>query len=111
MASEHYDFTATLAELDAGLFLLKLSRAVAESALAVAEHGDKGRKAVIKIELTLERIGDSRQLELTHKLAYSKPTRRGKTAEEDITVTPLYVTRKGELAITPDTQLPLFSTE
>jgi len=108
MSTKTPDFTDTLNELDAGLFSAKVSAAVAEAALATVEHGDKGKSARITIELTMKRIGDSSQIDLTHKLSYSRPTKRGKASEEDTTSTPLFVGRHGALGIAPEHQMQLF---
>lgn len=103
------DFISVLqADLDAGLFSAKISRAISDAALAVVEHGEKGRKAKVTIELTLARIGESHQIDLTHKISSSRPTRRGKVAEEDSTSTPMYVGPHGALSIAPAAQMRLF---
>lgn len=103
-----FDFSETLTELDAGLFVSKLSHAIAECALGVVEHGRKGK---VKIEFTLQRIGDSHQIQLQHALSYRAPTRRGSRTEEDQTSTPLHVGKGGALTIMPDTQSSLFTQD
>lgn len=96
-----YDFTEILAELDAGVFSAKTSRAMQAVALGAVEHG---RKGVVTLQFTMERIGDSSQLNVTHKLSYQKPTLRGRATEEDATSTPLHVGRNGALTIMPANQ-------
>lgn len=97
-----YDFTETLQDLDAGVFVQKLSRAVQEAAEATVYQGDNNKKGKVTVELTMKRIEGSQQLALEHKLIYEKPTRRGKSREEDSTSTALYVGQRGRLSIMPD---------
>lgn len=104
-----YDFTSTLADLDAGVFLQKISKAVRDTAVGVVAHGDKGRKGKVVIELSMQRIGESAQVALAHKLHFERPTKRGKSVEEDTTETALYVGRGGALSIVPETQGKLFN--
>ena len=99
------DFIETLNELDAGIITSKLSRVVADVALGVVEHGKKGK---IVLTLDLDRIGETAQLTVAHKINYVKPTFRGKATEEETTATPMYVNKNGYLSIAPDTQLDLF---
>lgn len=106
--NSNYDFTTTLADLDAGVFAQKLSRAVRETALAVAENGEKGRNGTVTIKLTMTRIGESSQLNVAHSLSYVRPTHRGKKAEDDTTSTVLHVGRGGTLSIIPDSQTDMF---
>lgn len=105
--SKPQDFVETINDLDAGVFAEKINRGMSEAALAAVYHGDKGKKAKVTLEFTLERIGDSRQLQITHKITKSVPTPRGRASEDDATSTALYVGRSGALTITPDTQLDM----
>lgn len=98
-----YDFSQTLPDLDAGVFLQKVSRAFQDAALAAASHPGSA-KGVVKLEFTLTRIGDSRQLNVEHKVANVVPHKRGKSTDEDTTSTALYVNARGALSIIPDTQ-------
>ena len=101
-----HDFTTTtLQELDAGLFASKVNHALAQCALGVVEHGRKGE---VVITLKMQRIGESHQIQLEHKLAFKAPTRRGRRTEEDTTATPLHVNKGGALTVMPDTQGVLF---
>jgi len=103
-----YKITETLEELDAGIFVQKFSRATRDVALGVVEHGKKGK---VTIELTMDRVGDSSQIEIAHKLSYAKPTKRGKATEDDTTNTAIYVNRAGILTITPPSQADMFKDE
>ncbi len=108
MSEQQYDFGETLGDLDAGVFLNKVSQAVKDVALGVVAHGDGKRKGKVTIELTIARIGESMQVEMAHKLAYDRPTKRGKQSEEDTTTTALYVKPQGGLSIMPNDQVDAF---
>lgn len=100
-------FVPLYEELDAGIFDRKVSHAIAQTALAVVNAGEKTKKGRITIELEIERIGEGAQVNMTHTLTYVRPTLRGKTQETDKTQTLLYVSKGGKMTITPDTQLDL----
>lgn len=92
-------FTEVLGELDAGLFADKLTHAVSDVALGVLTNNKVGK---IVVELTLKKAdNDSDQVQVTHKMKYDKPTKRGKLLEEETTVTPMYVGRGGRLSVLP----------
>jgi hypothetical protein len=82
--------------LDAGVFRQKVSKAFSDVALGVAIHGKKGR---VLLTFDFDRIGESTQVEMTHKVAFSKPTEHGKVGEENITSTPLHVGVGGTLTV------------
>lgn len=103
-----FDAIEMLGDLDAGVFMQKVSHALRTVALAVCEHDRKGK---VVFELELDKMGDSRQVILSHTLKLLKPTRRGKASEEDTTNTPMYVGAKGELSIMPFKQGDLFKNE
>jgi len=89
-----------LGELDAGIFENKLAIALSEVALGVLNHDKKG---TVKIEFSLDKMdSDSPSVSIQHKLSYVKPTKRGKSAEEDTTATPMYVHKGGALCATPE---------
>jgi len=93
-----------LPDLDAGRFLEKLDTALGAAAKATIHNGDKGKKGQVQITLTMERIGDSNQVTLTHAIDFTMPTLRGKRGEHDATQTPLHVGQNGKLTLMPDTQ-------
>lgn len=103
-----YDFTSTLQDLDGGVFLEKLSAGVAQAAQGTVHHGEKGRKGKVIIELTFDRIAESSQVQIAHKITTTIPTPKGKVSEEDTTTTPMYVGKKGALTIAPDNQMKMF---
>ena len=96
-----YDFSETLPDLDGGVLLEKISRAVRDVATSTVAHGDKGRKGEVTLKLTFDRIGESSQVNCTHKLSYLRLTNKGKQTEENTTETQLYVNRHGALSILP----------
>lgn len=83
-----------------------LARGMADVGLGVAEHGKKGR---VTITFDMERVNDSSQVNVSHKLSYAKPTKRGKASEEDTTATTVYVGSGGKLTLMPDNQPGLFT--
>lgn len=97
-----------LGELDAGIFENKLATALSDVALGVLNHDKQG---TVKLEFTLKKMdSDNPQVQIQHKLSYVKPTKRGKSSEEDTTATPMYVHKGGALSVTPDKeQMPMFS--
>ena len=106
--SKNPNFTETLEELDAGILVSKLSNALANTALGVIQHNKKG-KVVLTIDI--DRIGESSQINVSHKISYNQPTLRGKSMEEDTTVTPMHVNKNGHLSIAPDAQIDLFKQQ
>lgn len=97
----------TLPVLDAGVFEEKLNRAIRDVAFAVVSNEDGRKKGKLTIELTLERINQTEQVNLTHKLKWDIPTPKGKRIEQNDTATALFVNRSGTLTIAPETQLDL----
>lgn len=95
------DTTAFLSELGAGAFEPKLSHLLSEVALATINTPDNKKKGKITLEFTMAQIGDNHQVTVSHKIATSIPTNRGKKTEEDTTETPFFVGRNGRLTIEP----------
>ena len=109
MSQNPYDALETLPDLDAGLFVRKLSRAMADTAMAVVSQDGRTKKGRVTITLDIERLNaDGTQVNVTHTLAYSRPTKRGKATEEDATATPMYVGGNGALTLLPFKQNDLF---
>lgn len=102
----NYDFASeTLPDLGAGVFVQKVSKALADVALGVVEHGRKGR---VTLTLELERIGESHQVNVKHTVAFRQPTLRGTRQEDDATETPMFVGRGGRLSFVPESQGDMF---
>lgn len=105
------DFVPVFEELDAGLFSRKVAAAIAETALAVVNAESAKQTGEVALEFKIARIGEGAQISMTHRLKFSRPTRRGKRSENDVTLTLLYVGKGGKLTVTPDTQIDLFKKE
>jgi len=105
---EHTNFASLILDLNGGVFEQQCSRALSDVALGVALNGKTGR---VTITFEMKRIGESSQVAVTHKLAYVKPTTRGKATEEYTTDTPLHVGRGGVLSLFPHEQTDFFGKE
>ena len=104
-----YDVMDSLPDLDAGLFVRKISRALADTALAVVNQDGKAKKGSVTLTFSLARLSDSgNQIVVEHKLAYSRPTKRGRATEQDTTETAMYVGGNGALTLMPFKQGDLF---
>lgn len=91
-----------LAELDGGHFERMLSIALSESAAAAVDHA---KKAVVTLQLSIEPIKGTHQVQIEHKLSFSRPTLEGKRSEEATRSTPMHVGKYGALSISPPNQL------
>lgn len=98
----------TLDELDAGIFLAKAEEALKQVAMGVIATGKKGQ---VTITLDLDQINDSSSVMVKHTLKYNRPTKNGKTTEENTTSTPMYSDPLGYLTISPQTQDDLFAAD
>lgn len=105
MNEQQYDFSETLADLDAGVFLQQVSAAIKEVALGVVEHDKKGK---VTLTFDLKRIGESHQVNLAHSIDFIRPTRRGVKRENAKTSTVMHVGRAGNLSIMPESQTDMF---
>lgn len=100
------DVVRFLEDLDGGVFLQKLARAISEVAGGVVDHDAKGN---IDLKFNLQRIGNSYQVNIAHTLKYTVPTMRGKISEEDTTQTPMHVNTGGLVSIFPENQHQLLT--
>jgi len=96
----------TLQEFDAGLFVQKVTEAMKMAALGAIQHKKKG---TVTLVFDLEPIGESSSVQVKHTLKYVKPTRNGKSSEENTTSTPMHVGKEGYLTISPELQDDLFN--
>lgn len=96
-----WDAAELLHELDGGVFMMKLARALQDGALAATEHG---RDAQVSMTIKLKQINEANVVNAAHKVSYKHPTRNGMTTEEDETKTALYVGQRGRLSVSPDIQ-------
>lgn len=90
-----------LADLDGGVFAQKIGRALSDVALGVVINGKAGK---VTVTFDMKQIGESSQIEMAHKIAFVKPTDKGKATEENTTKTPLHVGRGGKLTLFPEEQ-------
>jgi len=97
-----------IGEFDAGIFEAKTSAALKMVAIGVIESGKKGSVTIV---LDLDQIGDSHSVQVKHTLKFSKPTKNGKSTEENTTSTPMYVNKDGALTISPEIQADLFNAD
>jgi len=94
-----------MADLDGGVFEQKIGRALSDVALGVVNHGKVGK---VTISFDIKQIESSRQVAISHKLSYSKPTAKGKLSEENTTSTPMHVGTTGNVTIFNENQQSLF---
>ncbi|MFZ7235830.1 hypothetical protein ACLSZ3_04645 [Avibacterium gallinarum] len=61
------------------------------------------KQGEVSIKFSLKRMdSDNPQVQISHKVTYTKPTKRGKSSEEDTTATPMYVHKGGALSVSPE---------
>lgn len=106
--SKSTDITTLFNDLDAGVFVERLSAALRDTALGVVTTGKKGK---VTITLDLERQGDSSQVLCKHQIKYARPTTKGKAMEEATTSTPLHVGVGGVLSLFPESQTEMFGAD
>ena len=92
-------------DLDAGVFAEKLGAVLSDVAAGVIDQAKPGK---VQITLDFKRIGNSYQVAVSHKLAYTKPTARGKISEENSTETPMHVGSGGAMTLFPENQGAMF---
>ena len=90
-----------LSELGCGNFADKLAFTLSEAALNQIVHGQGNKKSKITIEFSFQQMGDNEQVIISHKLAKSLPTKRGKKSEEDTTETVFFVGKGGVMTVEP----------
>jgi hypothetical protein len=100
------DVQTFISDLDGGVLEKKLSEILSNVAGAVIEHGKAGKVA---LELKFTQIGNSQQVQVEHTLKYVQPTKRGKMAEDNATITPMHVGKRGALSFFPEDQGQLFT--
>lgn len=102
------NFAELIGQLNGGVFEQQVNAALSNVAANTCQHGSSGRgkprKGRLVLEFTVEQIGESSQVTLSHKLRSEAPKPRGKAIEEHTTETPLHVGRGGALSLFPDAQ-------
>jgi hypothetical protein len=102
------DFLLTLQELQGGTLPAILTRALADTAMGVAEHAQANQKGKVTLEFTIKRGKGQFTLELAHKVAFSHPTVRGKKTEEASDTTTVFLNTQGHVSVVPDQQGNIF---
>lgn len=102
------DVQTMLEDLDAGVFLEKLAHAFSAVAGNVVDTGKAGE---VTLKFSISQIGSGYQVNIKHRLTYTMPTKRGKSAEEDTTETLMHVGSKGKLSLFPENQTQLFTKQ
>lgn len=101
MAEHQTDVAELLGDLEAGVFIQRLTAAITDTALGVVATGKKGD---VTITLSLKRISTSNQVECTHTVKYRRPKNNGTVTEDATESTPLYVGVGGKLSLFPESQ-------
>jgi len=95
------DFQTLVGDLNAGVFAQQVGRALSDVASGVVDTNKKGR---VTLTFDIKRIGESAQVNITHRLQFERPTRRGKASEVTSNDTPMYVGPRGVLSLMPGSQ-------
>ena len=94
-----------ISDLNGGILERQLSTILSDVGAAVMEHGGKGK---VKIDINLERIGNTAQVKLPITLSYCCPTMTGKRSEEAESTSLMYIGRAG-LTLFPENQGQMFT--
>ncbi|EMV9185855.1 hypothetical protein AADU03_004740 [Escherichia coli] len=86
------DVADFLGSLNAGVFANQIGAALSDVGSGVVEFGKKGK---VTITLEMSRVGESNQVNISHRLDYKVPTKRGSRSEDTALDTPMYVTPEG----------------
>lgn len=107
MSKSQQNIVDVIGDLDAGVFAQKMEAALADVAAGVVQTGKTGK---VTITFELKQIATSNQVSVKHKLAYVKPTEKGKASEENTTETPMHVGPRGKLSLYPESQPDLYKS-
>lgn len=100
------DVNEFLGDLDGGVFVEKVARALSDVAAGVIAN-EKSGKATVQFDVKML-SGPTAQVSIDHKLTFIRPTPKGKVSEENTTNTPMYVGRGGKLSIFQPDQVQMF---
>ena len=101
-------FRATLDQLQGGTLEAILTRALADTAMGVAEHATGKQKGKVTLTFEIARGKGPFQLELSHKIVFAHPTVRGRKSEESADATIVFINQRGHVSVVPDGQGKLF---
>lgn len=102
------DLPTFLNDLDGGVFADKVARALSDVAAGVVDTDKKGK---LTLTFDIERIGNSYQVSIDHKLSFKVPTNRGNYSQEDTTKSALHVNTGGRLTVFPENQHQIFDRQ
>lgn len=102
------DTTDFIQSLNSGVFAQQLGRALSDVAAGVIDHGKEGQ---VTITLKLKQIAQTNQVNISHKLDFVQPTKRGKKREDTTLDTPMYVTPEGIQLFQTNPTAQLFKKE
>lgn len=108
MAKNTTNATELFAELGGGAFADQLGVALSNVAESVVITGKKGQ---VTITLDIARIGDSRQVNIAHKLAFKEPTQKGSRSEDTTSETPVFLNAGGDVSVYAQDSHSLFAKE
>ncbi len=96
------DNIQVLHDLDAGIYIKKVNAALKDAGIAAITTG---KQSQVTLTLKFDRIDDSRQVSVTHKLGTVLPHDTGKTTDEDTKKTPIHVHSTGALSVFSEDQI------
>ncbi len=98
------DIWATLAELDGGSVEAQFRHAAVAVAKAMRDIDDSKVKGRLSLDLTFDRSKGSGQILVTSRVSVTRPTEKGKTADQSDGETLVYVYSNGHMSVLPETQ-------
>lgn len=102
------DFTNTLNELDAGIFLKQATKAIEQVTLSAIESQKQGE---ITIKLKIKPINDCGAVHVESSIATVEPRPKGRIRMDHNSVTPMFSSKTGSLGASPDTQEDIFDAD
>ena len=100
------DFVEVLGEMNAGIFLEQLNRAISDVAANVVNYGKGGQ---VNLSFKISQIGNSNQVVIQHDMKFIVPMANGRITEELESQTPFHVGRNGKLGINVSDQADIYS--
>jgi len=90
------DVPEFLSDLDGGQFERLLGAVLSQVAAACVDREKQGE---VSIALKIKPIKGTHQVEVLHKLAFTRPTETGKASEDSERITVLYVGKGGAMSL------------
>lgn len=101
------DFSNTLLELDAGIFVKQATKAIEQVTLSAIESQKVGE---ITLKLKIKPINDCGAVHVESSIATVEPRPKGRIRMDHVSVTPMFASKTGSLGSSPETQDDIFST-